>query len=320
MTVPYRRRYPRFAGVTDPKGKFRGQRVLPGVPQSVPPKRLDLRPIRRRARTLRIAGSRLPYYHAVRTVRLSDVPLSERAEPDERSRRGLIIFDGDDTLWETMPLYAEAKEAFFSQMAEWGFDPNEVRSRFDTIDADNVKRLGFTKDRFPYSMAMTYRVFCEEAGRSPTPSGEAAARAIGMQVFTKPSPLLPRVEETLKHLSTRFRLVLFTKGDLEVQDARVVNSGLGKYFDEVCIAADKTAKLLLLLATRHNQVPRATWVIGNSLKSDIKPALEAGMNAIWTPYETWIHEAADPSVAEAAIRCDDFGELPSLIADRLKGT
>jgi phosphoglycolate phosphatase-like HAD superfamily hydrolase len=73
-----------------------------------------------------------------------------------------VIFDGDDTLWETAPLYARAKQQFFGQMSSLGFDPREVESAFHNIDVVNVDRLGFSKHRFPTSMAETYRLFCEK--------------------------------------------------------------------------------------------------------------------------------------------------------------
>lgn len=227
--------------------------------------------------------------------------------------RGLVIFDGDDTLWETMPLYDKAKGTFFKQMEEWGFNPSEVRLRFDRVDSDNVKRLGFTRHRFPDSMVRTYQEFCGRAGISPTKAREKRASEIGSSVFLHPSPLLPGARLVLEKLSRAFRLVLFTKGDLEVQHSRVLSSGLGKLFDEVCITPDKNAEMLILLAKRHGQSPTHTWMVGNSLRSDIKPALEAGMRAIWVPYETWIHEEADETVAEAAIRCNSLNELPAVL-------
>jgi putative hydrolase of the HAD superfamily len=240
------------------------------------------------------------------------IPAASHA-PGREPLRGLIIFDGDDTLWETMPIYSDAKAAFFRQMSEWGFDEQEVRLRFDRVDAENVKRLGFTRQRFPDSMVRTYREFSERCQSAPLPDREACVRDIGMAVFSRPTPLLRGAKRTLERLSRFYSLVLFTKGDLEVQHSRVIASGLGRLFDEVCIAPDKSVEMLGVLANRHRQSPSRTWVVGNSLRSDIKPALDAGMRAIWIPYETWVHEEADDSVARAAIRCESLDQLPELL-------
>jgi hypothetical protein len=71
-----------------------------------------------------------------------------------------IIFDGDDTLWYTMPIYTKAKQEFFYEMSALGFDPQEVERAFEQTDAENVSRFGFSKRRFPTSMAETYQLFC----------------------------------------------------------------------------------------------------------------------------------------------------------------
>lgn len=198
-----------------------------------------------------------------------------------------IIFDGDDTLWDTMPLYAAAKDRFYARMGDLGFDRQQVPKVFEETDLLNLRTHGFARSRFPTSMIDTYTHFCTSHGQAPSESVQEELWNIGDAVFSSTPPTLPGAEEVLRHLAHRYKLYLMTKGDPEVQHQRVEASGLRHFFDRVFIVPHKgTEDFARVVADLHLD-PRQVWSVGNSLKSDINPALAAGLSAVWIPYHTW---------------------------------
>lgn len=206
-----------------------------------------------------------------------------------------VIFDADDTLWETQPLYTQAKERFFEEMHYAGFPRDEVRRRFETIDHANVSTLGFSKQRFPQSMRDTYETLCIEYAR---PFDEAKAQrvlSIGATVFEASPRIFAGVDETLAELrAEQVRLLLATKGDREVQARRVDSSCLRHYFDRVYILDDKGTREFEWIVAEEAIDVSSGWSVGNSARSDINPALAVGLHAIWVPYRTWIYEDEEP--------------------------
>lgn len=154
----------------------------------------------------------------------------ERALQEDRATRGLVIFDGDDTLWETMPAYANAKDRFFRQISDWGYPESTARPLLETIDVQNVGALRFSRQRFPRSMVETYRELCKRAGQTPDPDREEIAFQIGDGVFSTRMPLLMSAREVLEKLRPHYLLVLCTKGDFAVQHERVTHSGVSFAF------------------------------------------------------------------------------------------
>jgi putative hydrolase of the HAD superfamily len=202
-------------------------------------------------------------------------------------RDRLIIFDGDDTLWETMPLYTEAKHRFYVAMAEQGFDSRDVAEDFEKIDLNNMERFGFGRLRFPTSMVDTYRLLSHRFGRRLNEALEAKFWGIGDAVFTKRPRVFPEAHEVLGAIKRSSSLVLLTKGEQSVQRERVAQSGLEEFFVAVYVVAEKGRSELDRVLNDVGIEPSASWSIGNSLKADINPALNMGMSAIWIPYHTW---------------------------------
>jgi putative hydrolase of the HAD superfamily len=201
-----------------------------------------------------------------------------------------IIFDGDDTLWETAPLYTRAKEEFFARMAALGFDPLEVQKTFQLIDVANVDRFGFSKERFPTSMAETYRLFCQKHETILDLTIETAMRNIGNSVFNAVPTPCDSAEFVLNCLVGHYKLILATKGDREIQRAKIERSNLARFFDAIYILDRKTAQDIERITEECELRVRTSWVIGDSLRSDINPALEVGLNAIWIPKSSWAYE------------------------------
>jgi len=205
-----------------------------------------------------------------------------------------VIFDGDDTLWETSIFYKEAKEEFFHEMADLGFNYKEVEEFFNKTDLANVAKFGFTKKRFPTSMAETYRAFCKRYSYKNENDTERKLTTIGNGVFQRKPILLGHADSVLKKLQPHYKLILATKGDLEVQKAKISHSGLGSFFERIYILEHKTEREMQRIVDENQLDIGRSWKIGNSLKSDINPALNIGLKAIWIPYHyTWAYEEAE---------------------------
>lgn len=202
-----------------------------------------------------------------------------------------IIFDGDDTLWQTMPLYTQAKADFCRYLASFGFDPEAVLEEFERTDLKNFAILGFTRERFPTSMVETYRSMSGEVGIKYDESVAIEVADIGDRVFRSPTTLIGGARELLLALVQNFRLILFTKGDAAVQENRIRQSGLRDLFAAIYVHPHKSVNDFETIIVEQSLARARSWSIGNSLKSDINPALAADLSAIWIPFETWDAEA-----------------------------
>jgi putative hydrolase of the HAD superfamily len=202
----------------------------------------------------------------------------------------VIVFDADDTLWTTQELYDSAKARFFAWLASFGHDPGAAASLYSEIDLENVTRLGLSRERFPSSMEATYRALCSSQSREPEAAGVAQARTFATWVFEATPALRPGAEEVLERLAETYRLVLFTAGDPEVQWARIRASGLAGYFDQVRVTPRKTVDSWRSLLRELPARADTTWSVGNSVRSDINPALELGLRCVLISAPTWAHE------------------------------
>jgi putative hydrolase of the HAD superfamily len=226
----------------------------------------------------------------------------------------VVVFDGDDTLWDTMPLYTNAKRLFYGAMDSFGFDVALVPDVFERFDLENLAKFGFGRERFPTSMVDTYRYFCAAGRRQPERAAEQMVWTIGDSVFEGRPAVFPEATGLLERLRGRFKLVLMTKGDEAVQHQRIVQSGLISYFDSILIVPTKgKAEFQRVLEKQYVSPARNCWSVGNSLKSDINPALETGLSAIWIPYHTWDAEADVEMKSERLYKVDSLLEsLPIL--------
>lgn len=226
-----------------------------------------------------------------------------------------VIFDGDDTLWQTASLYVEAKQKFFSQMSSLGFDQEEVEKTFQDIDVANVHRLGFSKDRFPSSMTETYELFCYKYGLPLEQRVGELMRRIGYGVFAKVPPICAHAQEVLARLEPHYRLILATKGDYEVQRSKIDRSALTHFFYSTYILKHKTQTEIVEIAKDCDLDVSRSWVIGDSLKSDINPGLQVGFSAIWIKTESWHYETDEEIVSDKLFKVNELRDtLPLLIS------
>jgi putative hydrolase of the HAD superfamily len=229
---------------------------------------------------------------------------------------GVVIFDGDDTLWETEFLYDQARDDAAALVATTGIDPATFVDLQREIDVCNVARLGLSTRRFPTSSVDAYRELAER--RSDAVSDRIAAQVFeaSAAVFAQPAPPVDGVADVLEQVASHHDLALLTKGDPDVQERRIADSGLRHYFRVVSIVDEKdAASFVRVLRTLDAAVPTA-WSVGNSVRSDILPALAVGMRAVWVDAYVWAHERPDdhrsihhPDVRVAA----NLREVPALI-------
>lgn len=224
-----------------------------------------------------------------------------------------VVFDGDDTLWETAPLYSRAKQRFFGQMSSLGFDALEVETAFHNIDVANVDRFGFSKHRFPTSMAETYRLFCARRDSQSDLDTERSIRRIGYSVFDEVAMNSDYAEYVLAKVRPYYKLILATRGDEEVQRTKIERSGLAHFFDAIYVLAHKTTRELHTIARECELDILRSWIIGDSLRSDINPGLGVGFKAIWIPKETWAYEHDEETESERLFKVHTLADILKLL-------
>jgi putative hydrolase of the HAD superfamily len=224
-----------------------------------------------------------------------------------------IGFDADDTLWHNERFY-RLTEALFAEMLGEHAPPEDVSRRLLEAEKRNLHLYGFGIKGFTLSMIETAVEVTD--GRV----SNAAIREIleaGRDMLRHPVETLPHVRETLESLAGHYRLVLITKGDLFDQERKLATSGLGEFFDAVEIVSDKNTAIYQRVFSRHGDGPERAMMIGNSVKSDILPAIEAGSWGVHVPYEiTWAMEHAEAPVEHPRFRrLGHLGELLNMIAE-----
>ena len=227
-----------------------------------------------------------------------------------------IGFDADDTLWHNETFFRLTHQRFAQLLSD--SDPVQLSERLEAAERRNLGHYGFGIKGFMLSMIETAIEVTE--GRVEA-SVIAEILAAGREMLRHPVDLLPHARETVTALAADHRVVLITKGDLLDQERKLAQSGLGDLFHGVEIVSDKTAAMYQAAFARHGAGPQNAAMVGNSLKSDVLPALAVGAWGIHVPHDlTWSYEQAEPPIDAPRFRAiSDLGALPSLIAE-LKNT
>jgi putative hydrolase of the HAD superfamily len=236
--------------------------------------------------------------------------------PARRSQKAWgVVFDGDDTLWMTEPLYDAARLEARGIVAGAGLDGATWEERERVIDVENVARFGFNMERFPTSCVEAYEELCRKTGRAVDPVTAERVRQAARLVFEGDPPLAAEARETLLVLRAKgARLALLTKGDRDLQESRIARSGLRDLFHVIRIVFEKSpADILEAVAALRIDVSSA-WMVGNSVRSDVLPAIEAGLRVVWIPAHVWEHERAlDHMAPESVVTATRLADIPALI-------
>lgn len=221
----------------------------------------------------------------------------------------VIAFDADDTLWDCQSHFERVEQQLYALIAPYCDDP--ARELFET-ESSNMADLGYGCKAFTLSVVET----ALRVGGSHLDSQQIAGLlAAGKQLLRLPATPLPGVEPTLGRLRERdYRMVCFTKGELQDQENKLRRSGLLRYFDDVEITSDKTQLEFLALCDHQQCHPSELLMVGNSLKSDCAPALAIGGWAVHIPfYVVWQLEQHEDFDHERLIKIEQFSELLNYI-------
>jgi len=199
-----------------------------------------------------------------------------------------LLIDADDTLWENNIYFEEAFAQFVGFLDHSTLDAQQVRAVLDEIELANSRIHGYGSLNFARNLQQCYAKLAE---RDIRPEDLETVKGFALRILEQPLVLIEGVEETLAELSRRHDLTLFTKGHPDEQRMKIDRSGLGRYFRHTAIVKEKDRASYEALVRERGLDPRRTWMIGNSPKSDINPALEAGLNAVFVPHaRTWTLE------------------------------
>ena len=231
-----------------------------------------------------------------------------------------LIIDADDTLWETEIYYDRSIAAFTELMTTQGFERQEARHVVDAVERERVPVVGYGPQDFVDNLVIAYERLCARHNLPVEADVSDAARDVGQAVMLHPITLLDGVADTLAGLKRFCRLLLLTKGDMEAQLGKVARSGLGHLFDGLHVVPEKDASVIRGLVARYGLQPDQTWMVGNSPRSDINPALEAGIGAVYIPHaNTWELEQAEIAQPERAITLRRFTALATLFSEAGQG-
>ena len=199
-----------------------------------------------------------------------------------------LIVDADDTLWENNIYFERAFEQFADFLAHSSLSPAEIRTVLDEIEDANAKIHGYGSANFGRNLRECYRKLCERQVRD---GDLATVMSFAERILECPMEVIGGVAETLEYLAARHELTLFTKGHPDEQKLKIDRSGLGGYFAHTAIVKEKDCAAYWLLVAERRIDRERGWMIGNSPKSDINPALECGLNAVFVPHaHTWTLE------------------------------
>jgi len=202
-----------------------------------------------------------------------------------------LLIDADDTLWENNIYFESAFDAFCDFLDHSSLTPPQIRDILNEIELVNAKIHGYGSMNFGRNLQQAYQHLTEREIRR---DDLRHVFSLAERILEQPIELIAGVEETLGYLSQRHTLTLFTKGHPDEQRMKVDRSGLGNYFQHTAIVKEKDRTAYTQLVEERALEKTATWMIGNSPKSDINPALEAGLNAVLVPHpHTWVLERQD---------------------------
>jgi putative hydrolase of the HAD superfamily len=216
------------------------------------------------------------------------------ADEENDSAQHLLI-DADDTLWENNIYFERAIANFISFLNHREYSGAQIREVLNDVAKECIIQHGYGLHSFAHALVDTFERLAVEP---LTPALHETIDGFAHTIAEHPVEIIAGVPETLAYLADRHNLILLTKGAIAEQTGKIERSGLKHYFSSVEIVAEKDIGAYRQIASKYDLPAESTWMIGNSPKSDINPALGAGMNAVFVPHrETWIleHEEFAPA-------------------------
>jgi putative hydrolase of the HAD superfamily len=241
-------------------------------------------------------------------------------EPKTYAPGQTLLIDADDTLWENNIYFERAIAAFISYVNHHEYTHDEVREKLNEVERENTLTHGYGLSSFRNSLVTCFERL---SGQSVTPEKHERIVSFAQSIADQDIELLPGVAETLPELASRHRLILMTKGNQAEQADKLARSGLANHFTAVEIPKEKNPEAYRAVCARYELTPHTagncttehctTWMIGNSPKSDINPALAAGLHAIYIHHpSTWVleHDAiGDPPAGQRLLELEGFAAL-----------
>jgi len=199
-----------------------------------------------------------------------------------------LLIDADDTLWENNIYFERAIAKFISFLDHKEHTREQVRLILNEVEKENIITHGYGLHSFAHALVRTF----EKLSIEPiTPEQHDRIHGFCHQIAEHPVEIIEGVLETLQHLSRKHHLILMTKGNITEQTSKIERSGLKEYFSAIEIVAEKNVPTYRSIIGKYELPVASTWMVGNSPKSDINPAIGAGLNAIFVPHDnTWILE------------------------------
>ena len=223
-----------------------------------------------------------------------------------------LLIDADDTLWENNIYFERAIAQFISFLDHQEHSPDQVRGVLNDVERGCIVRHGYGLHSFSHALVETFERLAVEP---ITPALHETIQGFANVIAEHPMELIPGIPETLAYLAGRHRLILMTKGAVAEQLGKVDRSGLRDYFEAIEIVPEKDRTMYCAIAEKYNTATPQTWMIGNSPKSDINPALSANLNAVFVPHDnTWVlehEEVGEPSPSRRLLILDHFSTLRS---------
>jgi putative hydrolase of the HAD superfamily len=221
-----------------------------------------------------------------------------------------LLIDADDTLWENNVYFERAIANFITFLNHREYSPEAVRLVLNDVERESIVKHGYGLHSFAHSLMETF----EKLSVEPiTPELHDRIHSFTHHIAEHPIEILAGVPEALQNLGERHHLILMTKGNPAEQSGKVERSGLKEYFAAVEIVAEKDESTYRSAVAKYGLPKDTTWMVGNSPKSDINPALAAGLHAVFIPHDnTWIlehEELASAPPAQQLLIVDHFSDL-----------
>lgn len=221
-----------------------------------------------------------------------------------------LLIDADDTLWQNNIYFERAIAAFISYLNHQTMTPDQVRQVLNDVERENTQKNGYGVASFHRALETCFDRLSSEPA---TEEHHAQIENFATSIMAREIELLDGVARALPELARRHQLILMTKGNYAEQSGKVARSGLTQYFSAVEIPSEKHPDAYREVCTRHGLEQAATWMIGNSPRSDINPALTAGLNAVYIHHaDTWVleHESiADAPQGQRLLEAQGFDDL-----------